>query len=81
MFAGDGRKHIFSKEYTADGLADLSRDVEECIQSKYNPKASVIDGDNNAGNIIVTVIYRTSDACDCQGFHHQIECPHHAMVD
>ena len=81
MYAHGGRKSIFHKKYDMDELSDLARDIYESMDSRFNDKAKVIDEDNSQGTLIVQVIYRTKDCCDCQGFHHQMHCPHHVMVD
>jgi len=81
MFTHGGRHTLLRKKYAMEDLADAARDINESFNSDFNPKANVIDADLKEGSIIITVTYKTSDCCDCQGFHHKMDCPHHVMVD
>lgn len=80
MYAHDGRKTLLIKEYEMDELSDLGRDIYESIDPTLNGKAKVINDDLAQGTLVVQVIYKTKDCCNCQGFHHQTHCPHHVMV-
>jgi len=65
MYTHNGRKTIFTKQYTEEELADLERDISEAVDSRYNSKAEVIQEDGFNGTLIVKIIYKTSDCCDC----------------
>lgn len=79
MFAGGGRYVLLQKTYSMGESADIERDVYEAMNWNRNPAAIPIKNDNSKGELIITVTYKSTEACDCQGFHHNLECKHHQM--
>lgn len=53
-------KVIYTKDYDGDELSDVSRDVLEAFDERFNPEASVIESDSHGlpkGKFKVTIEY------------------------
>lgn len=76
------RKFIFHKEYDSESLCDLSRDIHECFDPRFNEEMKDIPQDKHGfheGTFKVEICWKDEDECDCQGFQHRESCKHHVI--
>ena len=70
-----GTTLVFSKEYKE--LVMLLTGVSQSIASQpIHENSSIID-DSDKGSYIVTVTYKHSDYCECEGWYHRDTCQHY----
>jgi len=72
------KKHLMTKEYDAEELNDINEDIFESLDI-LNNDVKVDEYGMFSGKIRVTVQWLSEDDCDCEGFQHKLECPHHEI--
>lgn len=66
------KKILTQKEYGYGEFNNIEKDVGDSIN-----KLDTVDF--TLGRIRVTITHLSEDDCDCTGFQHNQNCPHHVM--
>lgn len=73
------KKTIFYKEYDSESLVDLEEELTYgALQNEFFDDKIDKDGFIE-GKFRVSVVWCSKDDCDCTGFQHHQDCPHHEI--
>ena len=72
---------LLRKEYSAEELADVLRDVDEALDPTFKQGAEKLPEPDehglHSGIFRVSIVWCSEDDCDCTGFQHHSDCQHH----
>lgn len=73
------KKTTFYKTYDGESLIDLEEDIYDQFTNGNYEDIPVDKKGIMKGKFRVSVVWCSEDDCDCVGFDHHLDCPHHVM--
>jgi len=71
------KEFLMTSDYDGEEINDINEDIMESLNrlsKEHIDKYGLIKG-----KIRISVTHLSEDDCDCEGFHHNNDCPHWVM--
>ena len=74
------KKEILNSTFSASELSRVEFDIGESMAEGMEKVIDEIGEENFIkGKVRINIEWLSEDDCDCIGFQHSLDCPHHVM--